>query len=391
MSFRKQVRKNVPKVDFQAYNVLIAGGFKTGKTRAWKELMELHYPEDPEAGLLMAWEDGYQTWELESIIDMNEDYDPKKYKSIDKEAAPWEFFRKEVVPDLVEEAKNGRVSKVIGMDTVDRMIDAAGEWIIYKWNKKYGTNYTSIQEFNENIKEDNVWIALRSEIWKQIDKLKNAGYGMIWLAWTKEKETTTIDGLKFNSIELAMSNTGKKIFHSKAHLVCCLHNDVIVTDKDGNALEENEKGRRGKEVASNFHTTEVNMYFRPSNYIDIAGGRFKSLPEKVPYSAENFMEVFKNAVKGQLKKTNDSVEELSKQQSEEREEKSKEYAEHEEQKDSLKELLQQVDDEVQRIRNEKKTGEIKDLFTELFGKPTGYKTSNDQEKLKQALEHAKKV
>ncbi len=136
MSFRKRVRKNVPKVDFQAYNVLIAGGFKTGKTRAWKELMELHYPEDPEAGLLMAWEDGYQTWELESIIDMNEDYDPKKYKGVDKEAAPWEFFRKEVVPDLVEEAKNGRVSKVIGMDTVDRMIDAAGEWIIYKWNKK---------------------------------------------------------------------------------------------------------------------------------------------------------------------------------------------------------------------------------------------------------------
>jgi len=105
MSFRKRVRKNVPKVDFQAYNVLIAGGFKTGKTRAWKELMELHYPEDPEAGLLMAWEDGYQTWELESIIDMNEDYDPKKYKGVDKEAAPWEFFRKEVVPDLVEELK----------------------------------------------------------------------------------------------------------------------------------------------------------------------------------------------------------------------------------------------------------------------------------------------
>ncbi len=163
--------------------------------------MELHYPEDPEAGLLMAWEDGYQTWELESIIDMNEDYDPKKYKSIDKEAAPWEFFRKEVVPDLVEEAKNGRVSKVIGMDTVDRMIDAAGEWIIYKWNKKYGTNYTSIQEFNENIKEDNVWIALRSEIWKQIDKLKNAGYGMIWLAQDLKKKKQ-LQLMVLNSIQL---------------------------------------------------------------------------------------------------------------------------------------------------------------------------------------------
>jgi hypothetical protein len=368
VGFRDKVKKNTPKVDLQAYNVLVAGGFKSGKTRLWKEVMEHHF-NDPDAGLLLAFEDGYNTWELDSVVDMH-NHD-------------WDFFKKEVVKGLVEEAKEGRVTRVIGVDTADRMIDCASDWLIKDWNKKYGTRYTSIQEFNENIKEDNIYIALKNEIWNQIDKLKQAGYGFFWLAWTKEKETATIDGLKYNSIELMMPKTGKKIFESQAHLICCLHDDVKVLDKEGNELSENEKNKKKKDVASNFHETVVNMYFRPSNYISIAGGRFTELPDKVEYSAENFLEVFENAVKGQLKKTDRTVDELQKEQTEEREEKAKEYAEEE---DKVEELIEKIDDKIKELRQQKKASKAGNKFKTLFGTANGYRQSEDVEALKEGLD-----
>ena len=198
MGFRSKVKKVTPKVDLQSYNVLVAGGFKVGKTRLWKEVMELHYPNDPNAGILLAFEPGYNTWELDSVIPMH-DYD-------------WKFFKTEVVKGLLDEAKTNRISKVIGIDTVDRLMDMASDYILENINKKYGKNLQSLQEVTENIKGENGYVLLKQEVWKQIDLLKNAGYGFFWLAWVKEKETTTIDGLKYNSIELKMSKTGADIF-----------------------------------------------------------------------------------------------------------------------------------------------------------------------------------
>jgi hypothetical protein len=381
MSWRqKSVKKNTPKVDLQSYNVLVAGSFKSGKTRLWKEVMELHYPDDPDAGLLLAFEDGYTTWELESYIDMhNKD---------------WDYFKKEVVKNLVEEAKTGSITKVIGIDTVDRLIDMASEWIVKDWNRKYGRNYTSIQEHNENIKDENVYAELKKEIWRQIDILKRAGYGFFWLAWTKEKETTTIDGLKFQSIELMMSKTGKDIFESQAHLITCLFNEVIVTDKDGNEIEENAKTKKGKEIASKFHKTETYMYFRPSSYINIAGGRFTDLPEKVEYSAENFMKVFEEAVEGQLKKTNKTIVELRQEENAERENRAKEYAENVEAEANKPkpptpaELIALIDSEKSRFSDKFLSDVVSPEFKKILGM-ANYRKATDVEALQKAVEYIK--
>ena len=367
--FRKAVKKVVPKVDLQSYNVLIAGGFKAGKTRLWKEVMELHYPDEPEAGLLLAFEPGYNTWELESVVPMH-DYD-------------WRFFKNEVVKGLLEEAKTSRVTKVIGIDTADRMMDMATEYILEEMSKKYGKKFTSLQEITESVKGENGYILLKNEVWKQIDLLKNAGYGFFWLAWTKEKETTTIDGLKYNSVELKMSKTGADIFESQADLICCLFSEVKVLDKDGNELDENLKDKKGRDLASNFHTTETYMYFRPSNYISIAGGRFTELPEKVPYSAEAFMKVFEDAVKGQLKKTKKSVEELKNEEVEKREEKAKEFVEKVE--NDPKELFEKIEEIIKEM-----TGEQKKLaaakFKEAFGVNNYKQEEGNSENLKIALD-----
>lgn len=370
-NWRKEtVSKNVPKVDLQAYNVMVVGGFKAGKTRLWKEVMELFYPNEPDAGLLLAFEDGYTSWELESVIDMHN--------------RDWKFFKDTVVKNLVEEAATGRVSKVLGIDTVDRMWTMAEDYIIDTYSKKYGKKFASLQDITESVKELNGHTLTKGEVWSQIDILKKSGYGFFWLCWTKEKETTTIDDVKFQSIELSMSKSAKDIFESQAHLIATLFNEVVVIDKEGNELEENKKTKGGKEVASKFHKSEVMMYFRPSNYISIGGGRFTDLPDKVDYSAENFLKVFENAVKGQLKKTSATVNELKVVQEEEREEQAKEYAEQEEAKASAEELIEKINIQKARFTNNQLSDFIVPEFKKILGTPA-YPSVTDVDALTKAL------
>ncbi len=66
----------------------------------------------------------------------------------------------------------------------------------------------------------------------------------MFLAWTKEKETTLYDGMKYNSIQLMMPNSGRKVFESQASLICRLHNEVSVLDKQGNELDDNIKDKK---------------------------------------------------------------------------------------------------------------------------------------------------
>jgi hypothetical protein len=369
VGFRDKVKKNIPKVDLQSHNILIAGTYKSGKTRAWKEITELHYPNESEAATLLAFEPGYNTWELESVIPMHEE--------------DWNFFKKEVVPGLVQEAKDGRVTKVIGIDTVDKMVDMATEHVLKEQNNKYGKKFSSLQEIQEATKTVNGWMLLKDEIWKQISILKNSGYGFMWLSWVKEKETELIDGLKYSSLEMKMPKTGRDIFESEADLICCLYNETKVLDKDGNELNENKTDKKGKDKASNFHSTETYMYFRNSNYISIAGGRFTDLPEKVPYSAQNFLDVYEKAVEGQLKKTKKNVDELKQEETEKREEKAKEYAES---KEDVQELIDQINSKIKELQEVKKAGKAGNKFKALYGSANGYRESDDVEALKEGLD-----
>lgn len=394
MSFRNKVKNNVPRVDLQSYILLIAGNYKSGKTRLWKELIEYYYPSESNAGLMIAWEGGFKTWKLQSVIDLTEyqkDEGKGRYKQkteLEIDADRWEYFKKDVVRGLVQEANEGRISKVIGFDTVDRMIDCAASYLVVQANQKYGTNFASIQEMTESkAYKENAWTNLYDELKRPMDSIRSAGYGVVLLAWTKEKTTELIDGLKFNSIELMMNNTARKVFQSQADLICCLHNDIRVMDKDGKELEKNLEDKKGKEKASNFHESQTNMYFRESNYIGIAGGRFINLPEKVPYGVEAFAEVFKNAVEGQLD-GNQSVEEIRKIEAKEREEKAQQFSEQVvkevENRVSTAELIEQINEQLKRF-NVSINKVIAPEFKKIIG--GDYRKSTNVELLEKALDY----
>lgn len=387
MSWRKKVTNNTPKVELHSIDSLVAGSYKTGKTRLWKEATELHYAS-PEDVLLLAFEAGYETWELDNIIPIHKEGSDEELWKV------WEFFKKEVVPGLVKEAKEGRVTKLLGIDTADRCIDAATAWVLKDRAKKYGVpgGIASLQALGDaSGNKENGYTALYDEMKKPFDALKNAGYGKMSLAWTKEKETTLYNGMKYNSIELMMHSTGRKIFESQASLICCLFNEVSVLDKSGNELNENIKDKKQREKGSNFHETRTVMVFRPTEYISIAGGRYTDLPEEpVEYSAQNFLKVFEDAVKGQLKKTTKNIEELKVEQQQERDEQAKEYAEQVEEQQSANELISLIDTETKRFTSNDLKDRVVPRFTELLGSPN-YRKSNDPEALQKALEFIKSV
>ena len=56
-----------------------------------------------------------------------------------------------------------------------------------------------------------------------------------------------------------------------------------------------------KEIDENKHISDVQryMYFRTDGFVD-AGGRFKNIPDRLPYGAENYIKAFEQAVKGAI-------------------------------------------------------------------------------------------
>ena len=378
MSLQSLIRKNVPTVALHSIKSMVAGGYKSGKTRLWKEVTELHYKNPAEETVLLAFEAGYETWELESIIPIHEQ---------GNDVEQWEFFRNVVVKELVKAAANGdKKIKLIGWDTVDRAIDAATAWILHRESRRHGKQFTSLQDISEQT-NDNGWILLYEELKKQVDALDNAGYGQMFLAWTKEKETTLYNGLKYNSLDLMMNSKARQVFESQSSFICTLFNEVKIMDKEGNILEENIKDKKGRERATNFHQTKVVMLFRPNEYVSVAGGRYVNLPEEpVDYSAEAFLKTFEEAVKGQLKKTKTDIEQLQIQEEQKRLEKGKEYAEKIQNEVSTDDLIKQIDEKLKEIPSNVDRKVIAEKFKEILG-DVNYKKATDVGALREVIEY----
>ncbi len=56
-------------------------------------------------------------------------------------------------------------------------------------------------------------------------------------------KTTLYDGMKYNSIQLMMPNSGRKSL-SRRQVLFSLHNEVSVLDKQGNELDDNIKDKK---------------------------------------------------------------------------------------------------------------------------------------------------
>ena len=284
---------NVPQVAIEDYSFVIAGIPKVGKTALFASLIKLYFG-DITKGLLFAFEKGYTA--LQDV--------PQDINAFD------DF--EEAVDQLVEK-KEELPFKIIGIDTGDLCWDWACDAVIKEWNIKNPTKRTAdISGVGAKGKSDQGfgvgYQRAKQKIRTQINRLMKAGYGVWVLTHSKDKEVEQRDGQKFDQLIVSMPSSAREIFINMADFI------IFIT-------AEKEKDKDTGDTVSKRY-----MYFRTDGYVE-AGGRFTKVPERIEYNVNEFIEVFKQAVRAELEQLDKDIDEIAEEQQEEKSIKTKTYLE----------------------------------------------------------------
>jgi len=263
-------KKNVIKVDLCSYPpYVIMGEPKSGKSTLFRDLVLHNYGKE-ESGLLISFkdEDGYlalDRLQFEKTIEWNSDED--------EETGLRGFVQ--IVDDLVENKKDYEI-KMVAFDTYDKLVEMAITEVLKQHKKEKGTPCKSINDALGGYGKGRDY--LLEIILKQIGRLRGAGYAIFILAHTKFKEKT--DPLTGDTYEQLTNNLRADYYNAIANIAQMITNITVEREvKEGKQVGE-------KRV----------IYFRSNGIVD-AGGRFANLPEKLPLSAEHFMDAFNIGVK----------------------------------------------------------------------------------------------
>lgn len=282
---------NTVKCDIGSYIHYWRGLKKSGKTTLFYELVKKQYG-DLSKGLLIAIgnEIGYQA--LDGLV----------YA----ETPTWADLM-EVVDDLVEN-KADNDFQIIGLDTADELIKLAKQEVVRLHKKKTG----NVVEFNAAF---GGYGAPRDKVNELVDdilaKLRSAGYGIVIIGHTKIKDVKEKDGDAYQKLGSNLNEDFDNIFANKADIIMVIYSE--------------------KEIDEQKHISDVQryMYFRTDGFVD-AGGRFKNIPARVPYGADEYISAFEQAVKGAIngKVSDKEIENRKKAEKKDRDESAKKYIEN---------------------------------------------------------------
>jgi hypothetical protein len=271
---------------------------KTGKTTMFRDLINTYYKGDMSRGFLAGFESGFNAMDglyAEKIIDWDD----------------WE----EYVEDFVENRKSLSY-KFIAIDTIDYFVEKAIEKTLKESKKKDGKKVTSINEaFSGYGRGKEYCLKIMRE---SLTKLHDAGYGLFFIGHTKLKKKNTGvvlgDGQEYMQLSCSLTNDYASLFEDMADII-----SYLVVEKEVDSSITDAKQRTA--------TDKVNIHFRSNGSID-CGGRFKDLPEKVAYSAENYLKAFEKGVKSSIIKpiNNEQIKEIAIKQEEEAEKKAEELS-----------------------------------------------------------------
>ena len=305
---------NKVKADIRSYPpYIIMGQPKVGKTTLFRDLVLLLY-KDPSKGLLISFgdEEGF----LAS--------DDLQYE----EAKTWDDYEDEngnrglrqIIDEVIETQGTDEQIEMVAFDTYDELIEVATKQVFEEHREQYGTYPKSLNDALGGYQRghDRVCELVREEI----GRLRNAKIAVFILAHTKIKtETDPLTGLQYEQITNNLTSKFYTCISGIAQMIVNVVYERRIEDA------EKEKGK-GKDSAGKIISSDRVMVFCNNPFVE-AGGRFSGLPEKLPLSAENFMEAFNLGVKNSSKSetlTDDHMETLRKQEQEENNKAAKESA-----------------------------------------------------------------
>lgn len=293
---------NKVKIDLQSYpHYILMGSRKVGKTTLFADLVVYNY-KDPMKGLLISCgdEDGYKAIddiqvEDAKAWDMLEDTDGNRglIQIVD------ELIALRGTPDQIE---------MVGLDTLDELVEIASKQVYEEHRNEKGKYPKSL---NDALGGYGAGQRRVVELIKDvIRRLNAAGMAVFIIAHTKQKEMT--DAMSELKYEIITNNLDSRFYSPFADTAQMVVN--IVKERNIEGVGTETKKINGKEIevqtAGKQKSVDRYMYFRETAFVD-AGGRFVGLPEKLPLSAENFMEAFNIGVENSRKnkKTDKELEE----------------------------------------------------------------------------------
>lgn len=265
------IKRNVVKVDLRSYpHYFIMGIPKIGKTTLTYELAKQEYSLDEMVLISCGNEQGFSALDglqYEEVLKFNK-----------KEDAEGNRGFVQVVNDIVKNYKELGLKMVV-IDTLDTLYDIATEEVMKEHLIQTGKPCKSINDcFGGYMRGRDRLIELVSN---EIHKLDRLPIAVFILGHTKFKSKK--DALTGEEYEQLTNNLRSDFFAPISNSAQMIVNITVERDiQDGVQVGESRY-----------------MYFKNNGLID-CGGRFNGLPEKLPLSAENFMEAFKMGVQNSL-------------------------------------------------------------------------------------------
>lgn len=273
--------------------------------------------------------------------------------------------------DMIDELCKNRLTdykdiKFIGIDTLDEVFNVAETYIVEEYNdgidnpSKYVNTISKAYGGYRNGEN-----RVKSVVVENLLRLKNAGYGLFMISHTKIKNKK--DLMTDIEFEQLTSSISADYFNSVKNVV----NFSVMGYIDREFINlKNEKDvytKGSKQVGELIDEQRV-LCFRDSTFTCDCKSHLPQIEEKVPFSAENFVNTITNAIKKELEKAKGktvSDEELKEVQTQQ----------HEEQMKKVETVLQEKVEEEKRVNDEERK---QTLLNEIVGK---YKTLTKEEKL----------
>lgn len=291
MALKYEVNK--VKITLENYRFFIRGLPKLGKTTFFRDFIMENYG-DPKYGLLieLGQEKGYEA--LSNITG--------------KKVLDWNEFV-EVVDDLVENKQDNEF-KFICLDTVDRLFEISEDKVLAIHRSQKGEAAFSIDAALGGFAKGKNKARVLVE--KQVSRLENAGYGMMWLGHTKLKTVgDQVTDVVFEKVTGSLEFKYDALFSDRADFTVMLATESVAKDEK-------------------FVESKRYFYFRSTPTID-AGSRVPAefLPEKIEYSARKFIDTVTTALEKTAGVSGKEAEKIRKEQEKERLEKANEFSQKE--------------------------------------------------------------
>lgn len=242
----------------------------THNTTLYSDLVKEFY-HDTSKGLLIPFEKGYS-----AISDINVfpiTILPKtKIDGVERDG--WDVFS-DLVNELIETRETNGV-KMVCIDTVDEFMKVAIEKVKRLSIIETGKPCKSINDCFGGYGRGRERLAVL--IKEQTQKLRNAGYGVMYIGHTKYKTLKTkIDEVEYSILGSNLSEDYDKMIANDADIIMMITNEPKIV--------------KGEIVGH-----ERKLRLRSDGFYS-AGSRFANVPETIECSAKAFIEAFKNAVK----------------------------------------------------------------------------------------------